>query len=131
MKLWIIILDVSSSLHLIYVVSAALNLESQTPHAREVVLHQLLAFVIGFGRRCVEETGVPRGFSLRASAASARRKLSLRSHEDGWRAPHGFRPSGFNGLSFGFVGSYAGSGFDDHSDVICTTLKVNTSTKGF
>lgn len=77
MKFWIIILDVSSGLHLIYVVSAALELESQTPHAREVVLHQLLAFVIGFGRRCVEETGVPRGFSLRASAASARRKLSL------------------------------------------------------
>jgi len=48
-------------------VSSVLKLESQTAHAREMVLNQLLAFVISFRRRCIEETVVSGGFSLGTS----------------------------------------------------------------
>jgi hypothetical protein len=54
---------------------SVLKLESQTAHAREMVLNQLLAFVISFGRRCIEETVVSGGFSLGTSTTSGRCKL--------------------------------------------------------
>jgi len=46
-----------------------LKFESQAAHAGEMVLYQLLAFVIGFRRKCIEETVVSSGFSLGTRAA--------------------------------------------------------------
>ena len=50
--------------------SSNLNLEAKPAHAREVLLYQILALLVGFGRVEFEEAVVTGGFSLWARATS-------------------------------------------------------------